>query len=197
MDHIFHARQIVSVSLRVLPSDSPLCVINRQQTWPELRAATVSPPSLGATAASTPQLDLFWAGQVSGGRSVKLSFSVWLKREEGDGEWRLCVRVCVRACSPRKKSGLLICFPGSSLKGEQDTPEAPSDLLPHPSLHFLSSVSLFPRRHHLSLVPSAFSPRFFTAPRPYAPSSVVLARSGLCMATALISRYSPKNSDST
>lgn len=32
LDHIFHTRQIVSVSLRVLPSDSPLCVINSQQT---------------------------------------------------------------------------------------------------------------------------------------------------------------------
>lgn len=68
---------------------------------------------------------------------------------------------------PQEKRGLLICFPGSSLKGEQDTLEALSDLLPHPSLTFLSLLHLsFRRSRHLSLAPSAFSPRFSRPPIP-------------------------------
>lgn len=82
-------------------------------------------------------------------------------------EASVCVCVCECACVlPHEKRGLLICFPGSSLKREQDTLEAPSDLLPHPSLTFsLSLLNLsFPHFHHLSLVPSAFSPRFLGPP---------------------------------
>lgn len=109
-------------------------------------------------------------------------------------DWRLCVCACV--CTlPQEKRGLLICFPGSPLKGEQDTPEDVSDLLPHPSLTFPRSLSLS-RSSIPPFLASIICLSFplllalvFPAPRPYALSSVVLARSGLCMATAPISRY--------
>lgn len=106
-------------------------------------------------------------------------------------KWKVCVCVvcvCARVL-PQEKRGLLICFPGSSLKGEQDTLEAPSDLLPHPSLTFsLSSISPFLTSIICLSFPLLLA-LVFSAPRPYALSSVVLARSGLCMATAPISRY--------
>lgn len=114
-------------------------------------------------------VDLFWAGQVSGGRSVKVSSLYVCVNRRREAVWRLCVRVCVCACvcAPPGEKRTPNLFFWLSFKGRARHTRgclwsaAPS--IPH----FLSPSLLhpsFPRFHHLSLVPSAFSPRFLGPP---------------------------------